>query len=1399
MKYTPWLLLLLALACAPLGADSGNARAHTILTDGMRATADPDDEAWLTLYSDSTELPKTVFQPGEYSFWGVNSPQGINPVKTPDLHEMLKQGNIRGVRLEIPWNGLQQYVSTNYDWGEVEEMVDRYAADGMTVIGLLSYVPAWANGHRDRTAPPIRPVLGEVLDLSSGTGTLAHAPVVHTPYLVPTNAVPVRVEDEVLTTNFTAGQVPVTSRQPVIPESVRVWVDEKDGQGWREWQRVERLIESPDGATHFMADFRGRIMFRNNNLFWLHGKTPKNGSSIKVTYDAYDTKYDGNTDYSYDHVTGVITAQLGLIEGSIERETFDSPTLDSRWQWMDGPGSWDANQTAPGHLRVDSSAGLLTRGHFLHQTLTGSGDFTVQMRVTAMPGGHCGVMIYQDEQNWFRYCLTSDQGRPYLVQSRNGEVTRLGMSGELGWMVLAPRWIVVRKQGSTFTCFTSSNSLSGPDGGYQWTYTFEREMSYPLKVGISISGSAAGHQVDEFRVVLPAMSAHPQVRVFYDYLDTEPWAAYVREVVSHFKDRIKHWELWNEPDQNWCWSGTQEQMAFMVRAGYLAAKQADPQAVVIGPGYANGANRHYSTIYNTIGSQFMDALAWHPYLFTNRPPDAVNWKTNPHVDGRSAMLANGDEHKKVYFTEMSSTSGVTSWGGGNNDRKQAEYGLRLAMMARGLDYAGGISWWPAVDEDPVGTREDHGYGGHDGLFYFHRAQIYIASRLNNIVTVTTVEPHPYRPGDRVYFRSKTAFGVRAYEVLSVPGPNTFTFRHDGPNTGEVWTEEKIINGIFPKPMYWAYRNAATNRGVLMDLVSYDASDNPVPSSGSHQVRRVVIGAQDRSRISQIRVLTSLTATDDSARPRRVAARHIGQAGTAPFAVSVLDTSQHLKTERWTATATGPASFTVTASVSGAQGTAVPGVEFTSANGVVRFTIPAGSYVAGDRFEFETFAGDGFTERAVWTNPGLSGPGDISITLPAPVAARYVAIHFVRAPGASSIKVDEIAVYDASDANVSQGKLYLVEGFQGGPSAPEDTEPPVSSLVLTPDPGDGWSPQPVTVTLTAADDPGGSGVQAIYYSLDGFASSTLYTGPFVLGAGSHALQFRAVDVRGNQEAVRSALVRVDPNPPSGSIIIQGGAGYATGRSVTLTLSATDDLSGVAGMSFSSNGASWTAQEPYAASKSWTLPAGDGVKTVYVRFRDAAGNWSAAFHDTIILDETPPSVPQGLSASIVGGSQVRLEWQPSTDAVGVAGYEVLRSGQLLASTSGTELVDAGVAIGGNYSYTVRAFDQAGNRSAQSEAVAVALLQESPVLDLELSGSIPDPRPGDRVTITVAYANHGESDASNVAISCPLPDHTSYVEGSASGGGVYDPDSRLVRWQVASVPAGASGTFTFDVIVD
>jgi YD repeat-containing protein len=55
-----------------------------------------------------------------------------------------------------------------------------------------------------------------------------------------------------------------------------------------------------------------------------------------------------------------------------------------------------------------------------------------------------------------------------------------------------------------------------------------------------------------------------------------------------------------------------------------------------------------------------------------------------------------------------------------------------------------------------------------------------------------------------------------------------------------------------------------------------------------------------------------------------------------------------------------------------------------------------------------------------------------------------------------------------------------------------------------------------------------------------------------------------------------------------------------------------------MRFSNDNTSWSAPQDYAAATAWILAGASGEKTVYAKFKDAAGNWSNAFSDKITLD-------------------------------------------------------------------------------------------------------------------------------------------------------------------------------------
>src|SRR3989344_4742569 len=83
---------------------------------------------------------------------------------------------------------------------------------------------------------------------------------------------------------------------------------------------------------------------------------------------------------------------------------------------------------------------------------------------------------------------------------------------------------------------------------------------------------------------------------------------------------------------------------------------------------------------------------------------------------------------------------------------------------------------------------------------------------------------------------------------------------------------------------------------------------------------------------------------------------------------------------------------------------------------------------------------------------------------------------------------------------------------------------------------------------------------------------------------------------------------------------------------------------------------------------------------------------------VVDTTAPSIPAGLTATAASSAQINLSWVASTDNVGVMGYKIYRNGVLATSTPSGVLYyyDGGLSSGTSYSYTVAAYDAAGNNS-------------------------------------------------------------------------------------------------------
>ncbi len=106
-------------------------------------------------------------------------------------------------------------------------------------------------------------------------------------------------------------------------------------------------------------------------------------------------------------------------------------------------------------------------------------------------------------------------------------------------------------------------------------------------------------------------------------------------------------------------------------------------------------------------------------------------------------------------------------------------------------------------------------------------------------------------------------------------------------------------------------------------------------------------------------------------------------------------------------------------------------------------------------------------------------------------------------------------------------------------------------------------------------------------------------------------------------------------------------------------------------------------------------GQGLGTTSFSVSATAGNNGG--------DTTPPSVPANLAVTGTTSSSVGLSWSASTDNVGVAGYRVYRNGTQVGTTTSTSFTDTGLSASTQYTYTVAAYDAAGNVSAPSAAVS------------------------------------------------------------------------------------------------
>jgi len=197
--------------------------------------------------------------------------------------------------------------------------------------------------------------------------------------------------------------------------------------------------------------------------------------------------------------------------------------------------------------------------------------------------------------------------------------------------------------------------------------------------------------------------------------EIERYLDYVRFMVHHFKGRVGHYELWNEPGGGFNLPDdtpsnigmSVNTYAGIIKRAVPIIREEDPEAkIVVGalggdwisnfPGYGEYSRSilHMAYLKNLIGSGVMplvDGISWHPF-YGNLPDDPYYQSYPDFVKEIKAMAASEGFEGTYFAEEIKYYSKATSeaWGGKSppfsTEIVAAKYYARAIVMHLGLDF-----------------------------------------------------------------------------------------------------------------------------------------------------------------------------------------------------------------------------------------------------------------------------------------------------------------------------------------------------------------------------------------------------------------------------------------------------------------------------------------------------------------------------------------------------------------------------------------------------------------------------------------------------------------------------------------------------------------------------------------
>ncbi|MDD3469059.1 MAG: beta-galactosidase [Thermoguttaceae bacterium] len=183
----------------------------------------------------------------------------------------------------------------------------------------------------------------------------------------------------------------------------------------------------------------------------------------------------------------------------------------------------------------------------------------------------------------------------------------------------------------------SWSGVEGPQGNWHFDH-LDRAVDEALASGVTI---------------LPILDYDVAwARPAWKNLDA--WRDYVTRTVTRYKDRLRYWEVWNEPNLKGFWQDDPSgaNYAILLKETYKIIKEIDPELVVVYGGLAGVPMGYFEDSLKAGAGEAFDVMNIHPYRGGMMSMPLTNQFVNELCEVKSLMAKYGVGDKPLWITEI---------------------------------------------------------------------------------------------------------------------------------------------------------------------------------------------------------------------------------------------------------------------------------------------------------------------------------------------------------------------------------------------------------------------------------------------------------------------------------------------------------------------------------------------------------------------------------------------------------------------------------------------------------------------------------------------------------------------------------------------------------------------------